>query len=94
MFTREYLLDSDWYRQRLAAKQQRDIAMWKRHLGYVTSFLTNAGNRQDKFIGDVRLRRDLAAERLRNVSAPEYVQTLVGALGTDPTMVADTVEIG
>ncbi len=32
MFTREALLASDWYRERLLAKQRRDVALWKRHL--------------------------------------------------------------
>jgi hypothetical protein len=32
MFTRESLLASDWYAQRLRHKQRRDIALWERHL--------------------------------------------------------------
>ena len=31
MFTREALLASDWYQERLRVKQQRDIALWTRH---------------------------------------------------------------
>jgi phosphoenolpyruvate carboxykinase (diphosphate) len=31
MFTREALLASDWYRERLFVKQRRDIALWTRH---------------------------------------------------------------
>ena len=32
LFTREALLASDWYHERLAIKQQRDIALWERHV--------------------------------------------------------------
>ncbi len=32
LFTREAMLASDWYRERLRVKQARDIALWKRHL--------------------------------------------------------------
>ncbi|MES1210453.1 MAG: hypothetical protein ABUS79_31320, partial [Pseudomonadota bacterium] len=32
MFTRESVLASDWYGARLATKQQRDIALWTRHV--------------------------------------------------------------
>ena len=32
MFTREALLASDWYRERLQVKQIRDIALWRRHV--------------------------------------------------------------
>ena len=32
LFTREAVLASDWYRVRLVAKQQRDTALWTRHV--------------------------------------------------------------
>jgi hypothetical protein len=32
LFTRESVLSSGWYRERLLSKQRRDIALWKRHL--------------------------------------------------------------
>jgi hypothetical protein len=32
LFTREALLASDWYAERLATKQKRDIALWTRHV--------------------------------------------------------------
>ncbi len=32
IFTRERLLESDWYRERLRVKQQRDVALWTRHV--------------------------------------------------------------
>ena len=32
LFTREYLMASDWYADRLRAKQARDVALWTRHL--------------------------------------------------------------
>ena len=38
MFTREALLASDWYHERLETKQVRDIALWKRHVAYLDTF--------------------------------------------------------
>ena len=32
MFTREALLSSDWYKERLCVKQRRDVALWTRHV--------------------------------------------------------------
>jgi hypothetical protein len=32
MFTRDALLESEWYKERLRVKQQRDIALWTRHV--------------------------------------------------------------
>ena len=43
MFTREALLDSDWYRERLRVKQQRDIALWRRHVAAVGGDRAGAG---------------------------------------------------
>ena len=35
MFTREYLLQSDWYLERLKIKQARDCQLWQKHRDYV-----------------------------------------------------------
>ena len=35
MFTRDYLLQSDWYQERLKIKQQRDCSLWQRHREYI-----------------------------------------------------------
>jgi len=32
VFTREAMLESDWYKERLLVKQQRDVALWTRHV--------------------------------------------------------------
>ena len=32
LFTRESLINSDWYKKRLATKQQIDIKRWQRHV--------------------------------------------------------------
>ena len=41
MFTLDYLLGCDWYRERLVAKQQSDVALWQRHLRYVDECLAD-----------------------------------------------------
>jgi hypothetical protein len=42
MFTREALLASGWYAERLATKQQRDIALWTRHAAATNSAAAKA----------------------------------------------------
>ncbi len=42
LFTREALLASDWYAERLATKQKRDIALWHRHVAAQDSAATRA----------------------------------------------------
>jgi hypothetical protein len=84
MFTREYLLASDWYHARLRAKQQRDVALWQRHVDYLTAFATDPTNADDATRLDVQQRLAAAKAKLARVGAPDYVQALVGTLGADP----------
>jgi len=44
MFTREALLASDWYAERLRTKQQRDIVLWQRHLSALEDFRAARGD--------------------------------------------------
>jgi hypothetical protein len=85
LFTRDYLLASDWYRRRLQTKQARDIALWQRHLDYLKRFAEAAGEMQ----GDVELvsRIKLAEAQLEQAASSEYLASLVGTLGADPSVV-------
>jgi hypothetical protein len=38
LFTRECLMESDWYRERLQSKQMRDIALCRRHVSAIERF--------------------------------------------------------
>ncbi|HUI80923.1 MAG TPA: hypothetical protein VLY24_23525 [Bryobacteraceae bacterium] len=80
MFTREALLASDWYRERLQVKRQRDVALWKRHIRALEDF--SAGAAAAGF--DVQCRLAEARKQLARVSAAEYVKELVGTIGADP----------
>jgi len=71
LFTREALLASDWYQERLRTKQHRDIALWRRHLEMLEH-------------SPVRDRLPAARAQLKRVMSPEYLSALVGTLGADP----------
>lgn len=84
MFSRDYLLASDWYHERLAIKQQRDIALWQGHVGYLERFLSDSSNAVP--VGDLQLaeRYRLAQRKLQELESPDYPQSLIGSLGADP----------
>jgi hypothetical protein len=84
LFTREALLASDWYRERLAIKQQRDVALWQRHARSLTEFLARAGHREEAARLGIAGRLEHARAELERVSAPEYLTALVGTIGADP----------
>lgn len=84
LFDRDYVLGSDWYRERLTIKQQRDIELARRQLDYITAFRGKPENAN--CINDLRIDYKIAKlkERLRYLSSDEYRQTLVGTIGADP----------
>jgi hypothetical protein len=84
LFTREALLASDWYRERLAIKQQRDVVLWERHVKSLTEFLARAGHRDEAERLGIGKRLEHARAELERASAPEYLSALVGTIGADP----------
>ena len=84
LFTREALLASEWYRERLAIKQQRDVALWERHVRSLTEFLARAGHRDEAERLGIGKRLEHARAELERGSAPEYLSSLVGTIGADP----------
>ncbi|HEX6105867.1 MAG TPA: hypothetical protein VFZ26_09800, partial [Gemmatimonadales bacterium] len=71
MFTREAMLASDWYRERLTVKQQRDVALWERHVRSLGEFLASPGHRDEARRLGVPARLEHARAELERVRAPE-----------------------
>jgi hypothetical protein len=86
MFTRDYLLASDWYRDRLVHKQQHDIKLWQRKLDGIETCLANPAQAQVVADLDLVTARDYAANQLAKVETPAYLEELVGTLGVDPML--------
>jgi phosphoenolpyruvate carboxykinase (diphosphate) len=84
MFTRESLLASDWYRERLQTKQSRDMALWQRHLKSLEAFRTQGEEGGIPDALDLEGRLSAARTQLARVSAPDYLEELVGTIGADP----------
>jgi hypothetical protein len=83
LFTREYLLSSEWYQARLNEKQARDIALWQRHVDYLQSFLDRPGYADVAEKMNIQGRLELAQMRLDTIRSPEYLASLVGTIGAD-----------
>ena len=93
MFTREHLLKSRWYKQRLEVKQQRDVALWQRNVINLKQFLDDADYADEADRLDIAGRYQRATERLKQVQSRSYLKSLVGTLGADPLGLA-TVAAG
>lgn len=84
MFTRESLLNSKWYQDRLLKKQSVEVELWKRNIKYLEQYQARPG--YDKVVArmGIQKRLDEAKRELERVSKSEYVGSLVGTLGADP----------
>lgn len=71
-FTREAMLASEWYQERLRVKQERDVALWKRHLATLEK------------AGDDLGRLEIARTQLERVVSAAYLAGLTGTIGADP----------
>ena len=83
MFSRDALLTSDWYRERLSIKQDRDTQLWMQHRAYLNKQLQNL----DEDESDRRYRlEELCREAdrmIQRVSEQAYLERLQGTLGAD-----------
>ena len=84
LFTRDELIGSDWYLNRLRTKQNLDVALWRRHRDSLGAFV--AGNSSG--IGPVDWHERLAAaeKQLARVQGDEYFRELIGTIGTDSSV--------
>ena len=82
MFTRDYLLQSDWYQERLKIKQQRDGMLWQQHRDYILQRISET-EQTDSF-DQTLIHKLTATERmLAQILHPSYLESLQGTLGAD-----------
>jgi len=84
LFTKENLLASDWYHERLEVKQTKDIALWKRHVASLESFIEKPSYTDEVERLGINERLVTAKAELENVESPDYLQQIVGMIGADP----------
>jgi hypothetical protein len=84
LFTRDTLLASDWYAARLAAKQEIDRRLWRRHVEYLDRFMKQASYADEAARLGIADRLSRARKNLEKVEAPAYVEKLRGTLGAEP----------
>ncbi|MCB1068862.1 MAG: hypothetical protein KDL31_00820 [Kiritimatiellae bacterium] len=83
-FDRENMLASPWYQERLAARQQRGIALQNKIIQGIEAFLDQPEYEGEGHRLNLEQRLAKARERLCFVEAPEFLQALRGTIGADP----------
>lgn len=84
LFTAESLLQSDWYRERLQVKQQRDIDLWIKAKRRIEQYLADPIHVD--VVQELNLQKRLAyaGRQMDRVSSDRYVEDLSGTIGADP----------
>lgn len=84
MFTREYLLNSDWYNDRLKRKQNHDVELLKKDIDYLKGALRETNNLDFEFKNDLKQKLRNAEESLHHFESENYLKELIGTIGLDP----------
>ncbi len=83
MFTREYLLSSDWYQRRLKIRQERDIGLWQRHVTYLQQWIQDHPDPRAQSRLNIMYRLSVAQRHLGRVQDDAYLRSMVGCVGAD-----------
>ena len=86
MFTKAYVLESDWYRERLKCQQVVDIAQMERSASYIDAFAAKPESAAQLDELQIPDRRQYVQQQLDRRRSPEYVDSLIGCLGVDPSL--------
>jgi phosphoenolpyruvate carboxykinase (diphosphate) len=84
LFTRDYLLASDWYAARLKSKQAAEVALWQRHVTTLEAFVADGTNAPVAASLGLATRLDAAKAEAARVATPAYLDSLRGTLGRQP----------
>jgi hypothetical protein len=83
LFTRDSLLASDWYAERLQVRQRREVLLWQRHTQALDTFHNNNEFAEENIAMDIAGRLEFSRQQLAKVQSAEYLAELHGTLGAD-----------
>jgi len=84
LFTKENLLVSAWYKERLDAKQKIETELWKQHIAYLEAYQDRPSFADTVARLGLNKRLAHAREKLLEVESPAYREKLDGTLGVQP----------
>jgi phosphoenolpyruvate carboxykinase (diphosphate) len=84
LFTRESMLASGWYAERLKARQTADIKLWDRHVRSLKAFIAKANYAEEAVRLGVSERLTKAQKSLEMVRSADYQKRLSGTIGVQP----------
>ncbi|GIW98093.1 MAG: hypothetical protein KatS3mg111_1426 [Pirellulaceae bacterium] len=90
LFSREAMLSSAWYRERLEAKRRADVQLWQRHFRCLRDVCRDP--LQADLVQRLGLKQllDETQRRLEFLQSPAYMDRIEGTIGADPALVGST----
>ena len=83
MFTRNYLLSSEWYQERLSIKQGRDDKFWRSNYRYIHEKLDETEATDVEKRSNLEMRLTETERMIKEINNNEYLDRLLGTLGAD-----------
>ncbi|TWT59342.1 hypothetical protein [Rubinisphaera italica] len=83
-FTRENLIESDWYQERLKAKQVVDLKLMRRHQEYLEKWSQQPDAVQLSERMQIEDRKAWVESKITEIKSEEYLDSLTGTLGVQP----------
>ena len=84
LFTRDHLIASDWYRERLEAKQRVDVLHWNTVVEHLRQYKARVGDHEFADELDLNSRLEFAEQRYKEVQDAGYLESLLGTAGVEP----------
>lgn len=84
LFNREYVINSEWYKERLFRKQQIDTATTINFITYIKEYMAKPSNKEVVEKLGLKQRLSLAEKKLAYFKSFKYVEDLIGTIGADP----------
>ncbi len=82
-FDRDYVVESDWYKERLKLKQTKDIEFTSLQLKNLEDFAASAENALLVDQMNIMNRIEIAKNKLEYAKSDKYISDLVGTIGAD-----------
>jgi len=83
LFTKESLLASGWYTDRLRLRQLHEQQLWQRHIQSLETFFNSTDFAEENVSMNIVGRLERSRRRLAEVLSDSYLGELQGTLGTD-----------
>ncbi|MDX9784182.1 MAG: hypothetical protein RBT72_05450 [Spirochaetia bacterium] len=84
LFERDYVLGSDWYAQRLAAYQDREMSYLRRSAASLRNFLEDEIEDSSSAAAQAARELERAEQRIERLAKGDYAKVLEGSIGKDP----------